>query len=66
MVRIIIGTLIEIGAGKMQISQIEKLFETKERTGRAYSTTTGIIFRQGVLFCRQSVKMLSKSILTRW
>lgn len=32
MVRIIIGTLIEIGTGKMQISQIEKLFETKERT----------------------------------
>lgn len=50
MVRIIIGTLIEIGAGKMQISQIEKLFETKERTVAGHTAPPQGLFLDKVYY----------------
>ncbi len=50
MVRIITGTLIEIGLGKMQISQISEIFESKDRTKAGFTVPPHGLFLKDVLY----------------
>jgi len=50
MVRIIVGTLIEIGMDKMQISQIEKLFEIKDRAMAGHTAPSQGLFLDRVYY----------------
>lgn len=50
MVRIIVGTLIEIGTGKMQISQIEQLFEIKDRAMAGHTAPPQGLFLDRVYY----------------
>ena len=50
MVRIIVGTLVEIGAGKMKTGQIKKLFRTKKRAMAGHTAPPQGLFLDKVYY----------------
>ena len=60
MVRAVVGTLLEIGSGKLQIADLHKIIKRKNRSDAGYSVPAKALFLSKVNYPEKIIKLNSK------